>query len=183
MSVPLEGGTPQAVLQWPSIHNMQCALSPSKLCLFDSLQGSTAHFFTFDSEDGKTQEFATLQVKGGLSWSLSRDGSQLALILEPLGHRVTFMAMNDTTTHEVEVNQWPLVNIDWASDGKSVLVGSRTGDGVPVILGVEPNGNHRVLLEGDRATQYWWVVESPDGHYVALTEVTGANNVWMVENF
>ena len=183
LSVPLEGGTPQAVLQWPSIHNMQCAQSPSKLCLFDSLQGSTARFFTFDPEDGKTQEFATLQVKGGLSWSLSRDGSQLALILEPLGHRVTFMAVSDRTTHEVEVNQWPLVNIDWASDGKSVLVGSRTGDGVPVILGVEPNGNHRVLLEGDRATQYWWVVESPDGRYVALTEVTGANNVWMVENF
>jgi len=183
LSVPLEGGTPQALLQWRSIHNMQCAQSPSKLCLFDSLQGSTAHFFTFDPEDGKTQEFATLQVKGGLSWSLSRDGSQLALILEPLGHRVTFMAVSDRTTHEVEVNQWPLVNIDWASDGKSVLVGSRTGNGVPVILGVEPNGNHRVLLEGDRATQYWWVVESPDGRYVALTEVTGANNVWMVENF
>jgi len=67
LSVPLEGGTPQAVLQWPSIHNMQCAQSPSKLCLFDSLQGSTAHFFTFDPEDGKTQEFATLQVKGGLA--------------------------------------------------------------------------------------------------------------------
>ena len=131
----------------------------------------------------KNSRVRHLTGEGGFSWSLSRDGSQLALILEPLGHRVTFMAVSDRTTHEVEVNQWPLVNIDWASDGKSVLVGSRTGDGVPVILGVEPNGNHRVLLEGDRATQYWWVVESPDGRYVALTEVTGANNVWMVENF
>jgi len=183
LSVPLEGGTPRVVLQWPYIHNIQCAGTPSKLCLFDSVEGSTAHFFTFDPADGKTQEFATLPVKGGLNWNLSRDGSQLALILQPLGHRVTFMAVSDKTTHEVEVNQWPLMNIDWAPDGKSVLVESRTAEGVPVILGVQPNGNHRVLLEGDRATQYRWVIESPDGRYAALTEVTGANNVWMVENF
>jgi len=32
-----------------------------------------------------------------------------------------------------------------------------------VILGVEPNGNRRVLLEGDSATEYGWVVPSPDG--------------------
>jgi hypothetical protein len=52
-----------------------------------------------------------------------------------------------------------------------------------VILGVEPNGNHRVLLEGDSAAQYWWVIASPDGRYGALEAVTGENNVWMLENF
>ena len=63
------------------------------------------------------------------------------------------MAVSDKTTHEVELNQWRLTNIDWAPDGKSVLVSSRTANGAPAILGVEPNGNHRVLLEGDSATQ------------------------------
>ena len=183
LSVPLQGGAPRMVLQMPSIHNIQCARSPSKLCLVDSVEGSTARFFTFDPEDGKTEEFATLEAKGYLSWSLSQDGSQLALILQPLGHSVTFMAMSDKTTHEVELNQWHLFNIDWAADGKSVLVSSQTADGAPVILGVEPNGNHRVLLQGDSATQYLWAVPSPDGRYAALEEVTGANNVWMVENF
>jgi DNA-binding winged helix-turn-helix (wHTH) protein/Tol biopolymer transport system component len=183
LSVPLQGGTPRVVLQWPSIHNMQCAQSPSKLCLFDSLEGSTAHFFIFDPENGKTQEFATLNVKGDFSWSLSRDGSQLALILEPLGRTVTFMAVSDKSTHEVELGEWRLTNIDWAPDSKSVLVKGLTANGAQAILGVEPNGNHRVLLEGDSATQLWWAIESPDGRYAALTEVTGANNVWMVENF
>ena len=93
------------------------------------------------------------------------------------------MAASDKTTHEVEVNQWPLMNIDWAPDGKSVLVSTQTANGTRPILGVEPNGNYRVLLEGDNATQLWWAIESPDGRYAALTEVTGANNVWMVENF
>jgi len=93
------------------------------------------------------------------------------------------MVVSDKTTHEVELNSWPPRNIDWAADGKSVFVSSRTANGTPVILGLEPNGNHRVLLEGDSATQLWWAVSSPDGRYAALGEVTGANNVWMVENF
>jgi Tol biopolymer transport system component/DNA-binding winged helix-turn-helix (wHTH) protein len=183
MSVPLQGGNPRVVLQWPSIHNIQCARSPSKLCLFDSLEGSTAHFFTFDPEDGKTRDFASFPVTGEASWSLSPDGSQLALILHGAERRVTFMVVSDKTTHEVELNPWPPRNIDWAADGKSVFVSSRTANGTPVILGLEPNGNHRVLLEGDGATQLWWAVSSPDGRYAALGEVTGANNVWMVENF
>ena len=52
-----------------------------------------------------------------------------------------------------------------------------------VVLGVEPNGQQSILLEGDRATRYWWVMPSPDGRYWALEAITGANNVWMVENF
>ena len=187
MRVPLQGGSPQVVLQWPYIHNIQCARSPSKLCLVATLERSIAKFFTFDPEDGKTQEFANFKAGNDFSWDLSPDGSQLALDLGGPGgpeHKVTFMAVSDKTTHEVDLNQWPLSGgIDWAADGKSVFVSSRTADGAPLILGVEPNGNHRVLLQGDSATQYWWAVPSPNGRYAALEEVTGANNVWMVENF
>ena len=184
MRVPLEGGSPRVVLQWPYIHNIQCARSPSKLCFIATLEKSTAQFFTFDSEDGKTQEFANFKAKLDLGWSLSPDGSQLALILNSSERKVTFMAVSDKSTHEVELKQWPLgAGIDWAADSKSVFVISQNANGAPVVLGVEPNGNHRVLLEGDKAMQYWWVTPSPDGRYAALVVRTGANNVWMVENF
>jgi hypothetical protein len=93
------------------------------------------------------------------------------------------MAVSEKTTHEIELNQWPLGNIDWAANGKSIFVLSRTANGAPVMLGVESNGNHRVLLQGDSATRYLWAVPSPDGRHAALNEVTGANNVWMVENY
>ena len=94
------------------------------------------------------------------------------------------MNVGDKSTHEVTLNEWPRLNqIDWASDGKSVFVGSQTANGAPVMLSVEPGGNHRVLLEGDKGMRYWAVVPSPDGHYGALQAVTGENNVWMVENF
>jgi DNA-binding winged helix-turn-helix (wHTH) protein/Tol biopolymer transport system component len=184
MRVPLQGGSPRVVLQWPYVHDIQCARNPSKLCLVATLERSKAQFFTFDPEDGKTQELAKFDAKQYLGWSLSPDGSQLALILGGAERRVTFMAVSDKSTHEVELNQWPLAaGIDWAADSKSVFVISQSANGAPVVLGVEPNGNHRVVLEGEKAMQYWWVIPSPDGRYAALEVVTGENNVWMVENF
>jgi DNA-binding winged helix-turn-helix (wHTH) protein/Tol biopolymer transport system component len=183
MSFPLQGGTPRQVLQKRSIGNFQCARSPSKLCLLATLEGSTVQIFSFDPEDGKTQEFAIFKVEDDIDWSLSPDGSQLALIFHGSAHRITFMAVSDKSTHEVELKPWPLLSIDWAADGKNVYIPSQTANGEPVILGVEINGNYRVLLEGERATQYWWVIPSPDGRYAALEALTGANNVWMVKNF
>ena len=184
MQVPLQGGSPRVVLQMPSMSNFQCARSPSKLCLFHTVEGSTARFFSFNPEDGTTQEFAAFRVTEEAVWSLSPDGSQLALHLSPHERKLTFMSVDDKSTHEVELNPWsPPWGIDWAADSKTVFVASQTANGVPVILGVEPNGNHQVLLEGDRSTQYWWAIPSPNGRYAALQVLTGANNVWMVENF
>jgi Tol biopolymer transport system component len=184
MRVPLQGGSAQVVLQRPNVHNFQCARSPSKLCLIATTEGPTVRFFSFDPEDGKTQEFATFKVKESLYWSLSPDGSQLSLILQGSASRITFMAVSDKSTHEVQLKQWPFLNwADWDADGKSILTISQSANEAPVVLGVEPNGNHRVLLEGDRFTQFGPVIPSPDGRYAALSVVTGENNVWMVENF
>ena len=183
MQVPLQGGSPRVVLRMPSMGNIQCARTPSRLCLFLTLEGSMAHFFSFNPEVGTAQEFTAIHVTEEPSWNLSPDGSQLALILSARERKVTFMSVDNKSTHEVELNPWSPRSLDWAADSKSVFVTSRTANGVSVILGVEPNGNHRVLLEGASASQYWWVIPSPDGRYGALEAVTGENNVWMLENF
>ena len=184
MQVSLQGGSSRVVLQMPSMSNFQCARSPSNLCLFNTLEGSTFRFFSFNPEVGTTQEFAAIRVKEEpWGWNLSPDGSHLALILSLHERKVTFMSVEDKSTHEVELDPWPPRSLDWAADSKSVFVASQSANGAPVILGVEPSGNHRVLLQGDSATQYWWVVPSPDGRYGALEAVTGENNVWMIENF
>jgi len=183
MQVPLQGGSPRVVLQMPSMSNIQCAQSPSKLCLFNTLEGSTLHLFSFNPEDGTTQEFAVIPGKDEPGWNLSPDGSHLVLTLSSHARKVTFMSVDDKSTHQVDLDPWLPHSGDWAADSKSVFMASHSANGAPVILGVEPNGAHRVLLEGDRAIQYWWVIPSPDGRYGALEAVTGENNVWMIENF
>ena len=184
MEVPLQGGSPRLLLQKPFISVIQCARSPSRLCLFDTVAGGSAQFFSFDPDTGETREFASFQVIEPPNWSLSPDGSQLALLFHGPERKVSFMKVADKSTHEITLNEWPrLEYMDWASDGKSVFVGSQTPSGAPVILSVQPGGDHQVLLEGDKAMRYWWVIPSPDGRYGALEAVTGENNVWMVENF
>jgi hypothetical protein len=62
--------------------------------------------------------------------------------------------------------------MDWTADAKSVFATGWTADEIPVVLGVEPNGNHRVMLEGETAAPFWWAIRSPDGRYLALQVVT-----------
>jgi DNA-binding winged helix-turn-helix (wHTH) protein/Tol biopolymer transport system component len=183
MRVPLQGGSPQMVLQKLFLFNIQCARSPSRRCLLNTVSGSTTQLFWFDPEDGKTHEFVSFHENDFPNWSLSPDGSQLALV--SMGSsKITFMDVNSKVAHEVELKQWPhLTAIDWAAGGESVFVEGLAPNGAPVVLDVEPAGNHRVLLEGDKQTQFWWIIPSPDGRYAALEEVTGENNVWMIENF
>jgi DNA-binding winged helix-turn-helix (wHTH) protein/Tol biopolymer transport system component len=182
MRVPLAGGSPQLVLQKRSLFNVQCARSPSERCLFNTVTGSTTQFFWFDPTNGKTQEFMTFPVKDFPNWSLSPDGMQLAMA--SMGSsKVTVVEVNDKSTREIELKQWPHVSaIDWAADGKSLFVRAVSLDGAPVLLDVGPGGNH-VVFEGNKQTQLWWIIPSPDGRFAALEEVAGENNVWMVENF
>ena len=73
--------------------------------------------------------------------------------------------------------------MDWTADSKSVFVTGLTANEIPIVMWIEPNGNHRVLLEGERAAPFWWAIPSLDGRYLALQVVTRENNAWMVENF
>jgi serine/threonine protein kinase len=186
MRVPLQGGSPQLVLQKPNIGNIQCGRSPFKACLLDALIGSKERkeqLFWFDPENGKTQQFVTLVDSDCHNWSLSPDGSQLALV-PCSSNKVTFMAVSDKSTHEVEINEWAMLStVDWAADGKSVFLIAHDQNGTSVVLNLEPSAKRRVLLGADKRSSLWWAIPAPDGRHVALEEVAGENNIWMVENF
>ena len=179
MAVPLGGGPARVVLQMPFIVTFQCLRSPSKLCVL----GTDERLFWFDPEDGKVQPFYSLQQPAVYNWMVSPDGSQLALVYVGSEHKITFVTLNDNRRREVELKELLNLGMDWTADSKSVFATGRAANEIPVVLGVESNGNHRVLLEGERAAPYGWAIPSPDGRYLALEVVTRENNAWMVENF
>jgi Tol biopolymer transport system component len=150
-----------------------------KLCVL----GTAERLFWFDPEDGKVQPFYSLQRPAVYNWMVSPDGSQLAVVYLGSEHKITFVTLNDNRRREVELKELLSIGMDWTADSKSVFATGWTANQIPVVLGVEPNGNHRVLLEGDRAAPFWFTIPSPDGRYLALEVVTRENNVWMVENF
>ena len=179
MAVPLAGGPARVVLQMPFIVTFQCLRSPMKLCVLATAE----RLFWFDPEDGKVQPFYSLQGPKVYNCMVSPDGSQLALVYVGSEHKITFVTLSDNRRREVEVKELLSIGMDWSADSKSVFATGWTANRIPVVLSVEPNGNHRVLLEGERAAPYWWAIPSPNGRYLALEEVTRENNAWMVENF
>lgn len=180
MRVPVEGGSPQILFQSPQIGDIQCARSPSTLCLVDN--ESPDGIFSFDADTGSRKPFSL----GGKfeidEWGLSPDGSTLALILK--NQRLIFINLATRTPHEVTLGEWKQIfAVDWAPDSKSVYIPSRRQDGVYVLLRVDPSGATRVVLEGGKTPRFQWAIPSPDGKHVAVQAVTGENNVWMVEHF
>ncbi|HKV77575.1 MAG TPA: hypothetical protein VJP02_05520 [Candidatus Sulfotelmatobacter sp.] len=184
MQVPLRGDAPQMLLQKPAIINIQCARSPSQLCLLTTLVGGLAKFFSFDSQNGENRELFSYQVTDNPNWSLSPDGLQLALNLPPGAPTISFMSLNDKKVHQVQVKGSARISaLDWAGDNRNVFAAGITTGGIPAIWDVESGGNSQIVLYGDRQTHFWWAIPSPDGRYLAVEKVTGENNVWMAENF
>jgi DNA-binding winged helix-turn-helix (wHTH) protein/Tol biopolymer transport system component len=181
MSKPLAGGPPRLVLRENGISNYQCARAPSQLCIFSKLVGDDFILISFDLEHGAGREVT--RIPNGLShWSLSPDGSRLALVLEP--HRIRFLSPDTGAAHDVSLNDWPVFNIDWAADGARVFVRSIKSAGVPVILALDGSGKAEVVIEGQAHSNFTFFIQSPDGRHGILEMPTpGDNNAWMVENF
>jgi Tol biopolymer transport system component len=181
MSKPLAGGPPRLVLQGKGIIDHQCARTPSKLCIFSRLVGSDLIFASFDLEHGAGRELVSIP-NGYLNWSLSPDGSRLAIFLDR--HGIRFFSPDTGVAHDVSVNNWTLLNGDWSADGKSVFMPSVSPEGRPVFLAVNEAGEAEVAFEGQPNATFDWMVPSPDGRYAILQQrIPGDNNAWMVDNY
>jgi Tol biopolymer transport system component len=182
MAVPVGGGAPRDILQLPRIADIQCARSPSQLCLLATY--SPPREYSFDPKDGKMQPFPLLQGISWTHWGLSPDGSQVALAsVSGAQRKITFVRLSDGSRHEVEVGARGIAGMDWAADSKGVYLVTSGANGSSVLAKVSPDGKRQELLNRDRGQWFTYVIPSPDGRYAALTVYTGENNVWMIENF
>jgi DNA-binding winged helix-turn-helix (wHTH) protein/Tol biopolymer transport system component len=182
MRVPLAGGPPQLVFQAPDVGNIQCAGPQSRLCIFDKQVGENRVFISFDPEHGIDREITRIGRQPGCNWSLSPDGSLLAMFHDD--HTIRFFSFKTGAAHDVLVKDWHLTNGDWSADGKSIYMPSFTSTGVPVVLNVNEEGRAEVVLQGGAITGFCCLIQSPDGrHALVQALVPGDNNVWMVDNF
>lgn len=184
MEMPLFGGPARKILQMSLLSNFQCARSPSKVCVLSTHAERAGRLYQFDEEDGATRNFAEFKMNGLVSWSLSPDGSQVAIAYTHGEPKVVFMNMANHSMHDVELHGWLHIHgVDWTGAGKSVYVIALKSDGTSDVAEVEPSGNYRLVLPGNEDRRYWWAIQSPDGRHVLLEQIPGENNVWMVENF
>lgn len=181
MSKPIAGGTPRVALQGNGITNYQCAMAPATLCIFSQVENGNTVLRAFDLEHGAGRELLTVPLLF-LNWSLSSDGSKLAIFLDP--HRIRFLSLATRDSHDVSVKDWTLHNGDWGANGQRVFMPSHTSTGIPVILEVDQSGKAKVVLQGRANIGFKAMIQSPDSRKaLVVEEIPTDYNAWMVYDF
>jgi len=180
-AIPTDGGTPRLVLKDARIWNLQCARLPSRLCLYSVTKGNTMETYQFDVKSGKSTD--PPQIDSPIDWSLSPDGSQLAIIVRHPNQRTIQLRSTSTgKTRDLVVEGWSgLMGADWSADGRSLFTTSHSHEGDSTLLNVTLDGRASVLLHS--RNEVYSAIPSPDGRSLAITEDSGAKNVWQIENF
>ena len=180
-AVPISGGTSRLVFNDIAIWNVQCARSPSALCLYSRGKGDTLETFRFDVKSGKSSGPPQVDPVG--NWSLSPDGSQQAIIADGSKGMIRFRSTRTGETRDVPVEGWnEFGSVDWTADGTSLLVAGRTPQRESVLLSITLNGKATVLLRSSDS-EILGAQHSPDRRSLAIVEARHGDNVWGIENF
>jgi len=188
MSVPLAGGTPHLVLQAPQLHNFQCARLPSKTCIFGISTPDRIEFVAFDSKTGDTHAIEGLAppVGGSYNWSLSPDGSMVAIgdwRRGPAPSEILLLSLRGRAERKLALADWAgISSIDWAADGRSLWVSAVRPSGEQALLSVDLKGRATALLQ-NLQREVGWAIPSPDGRRIAFWEAGGSSNAWLLRGF
>ena len=182
MRVPLAGGTPQLLLQADGVENFQCARLPSTLCILGKSSEGAIHFYSFDAITGKQAEFLKAEVGLKYNWSLSPDGSTLALARYGQ-NQIELVSMRGAARRTLNVQGWPgVASIDWSADSESLWASSLAWGGTQALLNIDLHGRIRPVFS-DKEKDVGWAIPSPDGRRIAIWEAGKSSNAWMLRGF
>ena len=185
LRAPINGGPPQTILEAPGINNHQCSRAPAAVCVFSQQEPKEVVFSTFDPVNGNPHQVAKLEAPMvGWNWSLSPDGTLLALVAFGVNDsRVRLLSLSGAPAREITVKDWnSFTTVDWAADGKGLFVTSSTSGRTSTLLYLDLMGNAHSLWQVS-SYQPAWAIPSRNGKYLAIPAPTVESNVWMVGNF
>ena len=192
MKIPTSGGPSEPILTAHGYDGHVCLRRPSTLCAvgerspdgrhfvissFDpsgneSPRGKGSALFTFDTDPGRNYE-----------WSISPDGSLLSFSkVDNHEIRIRFVSLQGGQSFELNVKGWArLVSMNWAADGRSLFISSRSPGGCS-LLEVDLRGHVHVVLQQKGGFQTWGIA-SPDGRHLAVFAASTISEVWTAENY
>jgi Tol biopolymer transport system component len=190
MRKPTAGGTPDRLLQIAGAEEFTCAydLKAALPCVLAHTDRGRIAFFALDPLQGKGKRLAEIQytpARLGSGWSLSSDGSQIALLdVDPHGVRIVIVATSDGSSKQVllEPDAGKPQSISLAHDGKGFYVSSRGTDSWDLVYVTMAGKAHTVW----RTNKMQWVVNpiaSPNGKHLAFAAESYDTNVWLIDNF
>jgi len=201
MRVPATGGTPEIVLEvkgypgsaqaprerWlPTTRgypDFRCPFLASRPCILSEANQEQIVFFAFDSLQGRKGELAKIEVDPrDTFWDLSPDGSRIAFgRFEEDGGHIRILDLPGGKAREIALKGWAgLDSVAWSADGRSLFVTNWASKGGSILrLGL--NGETQ-LLHKALGMALERPLPSPDGRYLACSQVATTSNAWMIEN-
>jgi DNA-binding winged helix-turn-helix (wHTH) protein/Tol biopolymer transport system component len=184
-SIPLAGGAPRLVLRDKYLVNLQCAQLPSTLCVYGTSTPSKDSIRRFDPSTGQSSLLVEIPTQGKpINWSLSPNGSQLAIIpYSPEQNIIQLRSTADNTSRDLVVRgRVGVVTADWSADGNSIFVTTMDSEHKTALLDVKLDGSNHLLMKDDN-NSIEWAIPSPDGKLLAINKYTGITNAWSLANF
>jgi DNA-binding winged helix-turn-helix (wHTH) protein/Tol biopolymer transport system component len=183
-AVPLRGGVPRRLLRDAGILDLQCSRAPSTLCVYSTDTAGQVVIHRFDASSGESSELTGINSGGlGTNWSLSPDGSELAIIVyRPENGVIQLRSTSTGATHDLIVKgRTGLMTVDWSADGNSLFVTTMDPVRKTALFRITLEGTAYPLLEDEN--QVGWAIPSPDGRSIAINKGSGTSNAWSLENF
>ena len=190
MRLPIGGGSPEKILEAgeagpDSATNFHCPARSTSQCVLSRWQEGVLLFFTLDPAQGPGTEIAEtkLDAPGMLEWSISPDGSRIAVAnKDQLHEQIRVLDARNGTESNIQLpHGWKVWNLNWTSDGSAILAAVQTTG--YFIARIELDGKTHVLVDRGRAQWLSYPCPSPAGRYLAFSQRTFESNVWLLENF
>jgi eukaryotic-like serine/threonine-protein kinase len=188
LRIPSSGGPPVKVLDEPVDGGAEfnCPYSPSSVCVLARKEHDRLVFYHLDPMLGLKQQVGVFNAAAASapSWSVSPDGLRLAVTdSRRFAGQVHILDLSNSTDHEIAlVPSWPVWDVAWAADGKSLFAaGSREPD--VFVLQIDLNGQTRILLNRGKDHLVTLIRPSPEGRHLAFGQLTWESNAWLLENF
>jgi len=187
MRFPASGGSPEQVLEIKSGSNISydCPLNSVRACVLSRWEEGQLTFYSLDPVQGQGKQLCATKMSNpvDLSWSVSADGSRIAVTSnDQLKGQVRILDLTSGAERDLQLpHGWDIWSLSWTTDSKALLVAAQSSN--YMIVRIEMDGKTHVLL--DQGREHWLSgpISSPDGHHLAFSQQTFENNVWLLENF
>ena len=181
MTMAKDGGARFPLLA--GFYTYHCGHTASSGCVVAEVEGPQLVFSVLDPEKGKGAEIQRLDTDPNRDWSLSPDGTRIA-ICDENWIRVVTVADHKVESLPHRGNWTGAERVTWAADSKHLFATAWSDHYSQAILSIDPSGKVDVLNEITEGSG--WLEDlraSPDGHYLAFTNRIFERNVVMLENF
>ena len=153
-------------------------------CLVSASDGDQVNFYALNPLGGRGKLVVSMKLAKPeyLTWSLSPDGSRIAMTSDQIRGKMRILDVPSGNSRDLDLPAaWNLWSYSWEADGKSLVLAAQTTQYFLARLALD--GKTQVLLSKNMNNWVGDPFASPDGRHLAFVQNTWESNAWMLQDF